>query len=59
MGLEGWSFAGGMVDTPKVGRETEGTVMADMSGDVTEGLSDWMGATLGLVAGVPLGLIVW
>ena len=36
-GLEGWSFAGGMVDVPKVGSDKVVPVMAEMSGEATEG----------------------
>ena len=59
VGVEGWSFAGGMVDIPKVGSGKVGPVMADASGEATEGLSNCMGATLGALVGVPSGLIVW
>ena len=48
-----------MVDTPKVRSDKVGPVTAEMSGDATDGQSDWTGATLGAELGVlevaPLG----
>ena len=56
-GSEGWSFEGGMMDTPKAGSNKAGPARAEMSGEATEGRSNWMGATLGALVGVLLGLI--
>ena len=52
---EGWSFASGMVNTPKVGSDKAGPVRAHVSREATEGFGNWMGATLGALP----GLIVW
>ena len=36
-GSEGWSFAGGLVDTPKAGSDKAGPVMAETSGEAMKG----------------------
>ena len=63
VGADGWSFEGGMVDTPKVGGDKMGPVMGEMSGDATDGQRDWIRATPGarlcVLVGVPLGLMAW
>ena len=48
VGSDGWPLEGGTVGVPKVGSNKAGPVMAETSGDATDGLMDQIRATPGV-----------